>query len=289
MACLACTPYGVDLDESVTPEDASDDPGEPTVEDLEPIYTLLPDDDREDPVETQIGRRCAADIGAPDQAVEITDPDADPEIGTLAVEHSGKVLALPLRETSFDTVVVGTVAETTVTQVFTNPFEEPIEAVYMFPLHERAAVDDYRLQIGALEVRGVMQTLDDARQTYADAKSKGHTAGLLEQQRPNIFTQHVANIPPGESVEVAMHVIQPLAQDHGVYKLVLPTVVGPRYIPGRPDGRGGTDVVPDAAKVTAPMIPEGFTSCASVEVSVAIESGLRPRALRSSFHAIDIE
>ncbi|MCA9701640.1 MAG: VWA domain-containing protein, partial [Myxococcales bacterium] len=154
---------------------------------------------------------------------------------------------------------------------------------------ERAAVDDYRLQIGALEVRGVMQTLDDARQTYADAKSKGHTAGLLEQQRPNIFTQHVANIPPGESVEVAMHVVQPLAQDHGVYKLVLPTVVGPRYIPGRPNGRGGTDVVPDAAKVTAPMIPEGFTSCASVEVSVAIESGLRPRALRSSFHAIDIE
>ncbi|MCA9696411.1 MAG: VWA domain-containing protein, partial [Myxococcales bacterium] len=158
---------------------------------------------------------------------------------------------------------------------------------------ERAAVDDYWLTIGERTIRGQMKTREDARQTYEDAKENGQAAGLLEQQRPNIFTQNIANIPPGQSIEVSMHIVQPLEQEAGVYSLVLPTVVGPRYIPGAPSSaagtQGGTDQVPDAAKVTAPLIPPGYTTCADLDVKVAIESGIRPRTLRSKFHEIDID
>ncbi|MFO7567220.1 MAG: TonB family protein [Enhygromyxa sp.] len=273
---LACTPYGVEVDESVTPEEA-----EPDDDELEQLPPRLADDDREDPVETHAeDLRCSKD-GKLSEAREISDPKADPETGMLGVHHQGKFLALPLQRSKFDTVVVGTVAEIEVTQVFANPFDEPIEAVYMFPLHERAAVDDYWLTIGERSIRGQMQTREQARQIYEDAKREGKTAGLLEQQRPNIFTQHVANILPGEAVEVSIHVVQPLEQEHGVFSLVLPTVVGPRYIPA--------EGVADANEITAPILPEGAVTCADLEVSVVIESGLRPRALRSTFHAIDIQ
>ncbi|HLT38177.1 MAG TPA: TonB family protein [Enhygromyxa sp.] len=276
---LACTPYGVEVEDSVTPEQDQDE------SELEDVYQRLPDDDREAPVEAHAeDPRCWKD-GKPSEAWEIADPNADPETGTLKVQHNGKLLALPLQHSKFDTVVVGTVAETEVTQIFANPFDEPIEAIYMFPLHERAAVDDYWLTIGARSIRGQMQTRDQARETYENAKREGKATGLLEQQRPNIFTQHVANIPPGQTIEVSMHVVQPLEQDHGVYSLVLPTVVGPRYIPKQAADRKS---VIDAGKITAPIIPEGYTTCADLDISVAIESGLRPRALRSQFHAIDI-
>lgn len=275
---LACTPWGVEPLESVAP----DEPQQREELELEVVYPWLPerDDDREDPVEA-IGEdpRCWKD-GKPSEAWTIADAQAVPETGTLTVPHRGKLLALPLQHTKFETVVVGTVAETSVTQLFANPFDRPIEAVYMFPLHERAAVDDYQLTIGATTIRGQIETREQARRIYERAKQDGHTAGLLEQQRPNVFTQHVANIAPGESVEVTLHVVQPLEQDNGVFSLVLPTVVGPRYSPSS---------VRDADKISAPRIPEGYVSCADLEVSVAIESGLRPRALRSKFHAVDIQ
>jgi Ca-activated chloride channel family protein len=104
--------------------------------------------------------------------------------------------------------------------------------------------------------------------------------GLLEQERPNIFTQQVANIPPGEAIEVSLHFVTTLEQDAGTYSLVLPTVVGQRYIP---------DGVADASRIAPPRLPEGHTTCAELDVRVTLEPGLRPRGLRSSFHTIDIQ
>ena len=280
LALLGCTPYGNELDDTlVAPSDEEIEAIE--ADTLEPIYEPLPDDDEPGAlVVDESDPRCSGDPPS-DQAWELDDPQARPQGGQLEVHKEGKVLALPLRKTRFDTVVVGTVAETEVVQVFTNPFDEAIEAIYMFPLHEHAAVDDYWLTIGDRTIRGQMKTREDARATYEDAKREGRAAGLLEQERPNIFTQNVANIPPGESIEVSVHLVQPLEQSKGNYSLVLPTVVGPRFIPG-------ADAVPDASRVTAPILPDGAVTCAELEVSVAIETGMRARGLRSRFHDIDI-
>jgi Ca-activated chloride channel family protein len=221
---------------------------------LEDTSQPWPDDEREDPVEPapEHALLCSKDV-SPSEARELEDPQAAGEAGVMATRRRGKWLALPLQHTSFDTVVVGTVAETTVIQTFANPFDRPIEVVYAFPLPERAAVDQYRLVVGDRSIRGEMQTRERACDRYEAAKRHGHVAGLLEQERPNNFTQQVANIPPGESIEVSLHFVSTLEQHEGTYSLALPT------------------------------------ACAQTDVRVTLEPGLRPRSLRSSFHAIDIQ
>ena len=235
--------------------------------------------------------KCAR--GVKPSAATPVDPAVDPETGEMRVQQGDRVLALPLSEVAFDTIVLGTVADTEVRQVFENPFDEPIEAVYVFPLPHDAAIDDYAIEIGDRTITGVMKTRADARKTYETARAAGHRAGLLEQERPNIFTQSVANIPPGESITVVMHMVGPLAQDRGHFELALPTVVGPRFIPGTPIGYSGggtspdTDKVPDASKITPPALPEGYVGCAELSVTVEIDAGASIDVLASKHHAID--
>lgn len=260
---LGCTPTGD------TPELLEDEVEPPAVLDndqLTPSVDLMGD------------RRCMPDVH-PSALAPVHD-ESEPGPGSLRFrDTAGKWLELPLKSTSFDTIVTGTVAETEIVQVFGNPLDEPIEATYLFPLHERAAVDDYALTIGARTIRGQIKTREQARDAYERAKQAGQTAALLEQQRPNVFTQSVANIAPGETIEVSLHVVQPLDQDDGRYTLALPTVVGPRFSP--PDR--------PTPELAAPLVPEGFTTCAEIDVSVLIDAGMRPRALRSKHHEVEIQ
>lgn len=230
--------------------------------------------------------RCSAD--APPAEATPLDPAEPAQQGRMAVKRGDTWLGLPLRETRYDTVVVGTVAETSVVQVFHNPLPDRLEAIYNFPLPADGAVDDYWIRVGDRETRGVMKRRDEARKTYEAARHAGQTAALLEQHRPNLFAQAVANIPPGATVEVEMHLVQPLHHDDGRYELVLPTVVGPRYIT-RDVTAAGAPVVPDAAKITSPQLAAGVVSCARVDVQVTIESGAPVRDLRSQYHALDVE
>lgn len=226
-------------------------------------------------------------------------PDAAPiqanegwDRSSIRVQTDDGLRELPLQESTYETLVIGTVAETTVTQVFANPFSEPIEAVYAFPLHEHAAVDDYWIHIGERSLHGEIHRREEAKQIYEDAKAQGRRTGLLEQERPNVFTQSVANIAPGESIEVQMHVVQPIAQQAGRGTLSLPTVVGPRFIPGAPTGRVGTggrpdtDEVPDASKITPPVLDPRARGCAPLLITVDIESPYAIGAVASANHSI---
>ncbi|MEZ4385392.1 MAG: VIT domain-containing protein [Nannocystaceae bacterium] len=224
--------------------------------------------------------RCV-DGPAPHDAVAV-DRNQESDGARLLVQRGDAWLAMPLQKTRFDTIVVGTVAETTVTQVFHNPFSETIEALYTFPLADDGAVDDYAITVGTKRIRGEMKRRGEAREIYEKAKAEGKSAGLLEQQRTNIFAQSLANIPPGQSVEVTIHVVQPVHQEKGRMELALPTVVGERYI--------SAEGAPHAASLSAPARPAGAVSCADLEVSVAIEAGdLGIQGLDSKFHAVDVD
>ena len=294
---VACTPVGapsLDLEypedddfaalEEVVPEDLIDD-----AEGVdEPVADVNADE--------LPSQRCQVQPAAT-EAVPVNDPD-NPAGGRLLTElPNGNIMALPLRNTSFETIVVGTVAETTVTQKFANPLEDPVDVVYTFPLPHDGAVDDYWMQVGKRRIAGEIHRRKDAEEIYEEAKKKGQRAGLLTQERPNIFTQHVANIGPGESIEVSMHVVQPLRPDEGRYELVLPTVVGPRYIPGNPTGDTpsgtgmlpDTDAVADASRITPPILPEGFRSCGDLEIDVSIDAGGPITALSTTSHRIEAE
>src|SRR5205085_3136287 len=114
--------------------------------------------------------------------------------------------------------------------------KEKIEAVYVFPLPHQAAVDEMTMVIGERKIVGLIKRRADARAIYDEALRAGQTAALLEQERPNIFTQSVGNIEPGQEVKIEISYVDTLRYDLGTYEFHFPMVVGPRYIPGTPSG-----------------------------------------------------
>ena len=161
--------------------------------------------------------------------------------GLEAVDRDGVPLGpCPLRHTDVKVEIAGFVSRVVVTQQFENPFSEPIEAVYTFPLSHRAAVDAMWVRIGDRTIRGEIARRAEAREIYERAREKGQIAALLDQERPNIFTQHLANLMPGASVEVEIHYVETLEFEAGAFEFSFPTVVGPRFIPGQPVGRTET-------------------------------------------------
>src|SRR6516162_6558473 len=198
----------------------------------------------------------------PAQSTSAASDQSAGSLGIIGKDGSVKSTC-PLRHTEVRGAISGFLARVTVTQIFENTASQKIEAIYTFPLPDNAAVDDMTIQIGNRTVRGVIRKREEARAIYEQAKRTGHVAALLDQERPNIFTQSVANILPGEQVTVTISYLQTLDYEAGAYQFVFPMVVGPRYIPGQPIGKraGGwapdTDKVPDASQITPHVTPPG--------------------------------
>ncbi|MBX3277739.1 MAG: VWA domain-containing protein [Acidobacteria bacterium] len=198
----------------------------------------------------------------------------------------------PLKHTDVKAQVSGSLARVTVTQQFTNPLNESIEAVYAFPLPSTAAVDDMTMVIGERRVRGSIKRREEARAIYEAARNSGRTAALLDQERPNIFTQSVANILPGAEIKIEISYVEVMKYEEGSYEFVFPMVVGPRYIPGAPTGKqaGGwapdTDRVPDASRITPPVARERAGHDLSLQMEV--EAGVPIDSIASGSHEVDL-
>src|SRR5215813_14926439 len=163
----------------------------------------------------------------------------------FAVTKKGVELgACPLKHTSVKTDISGFLARVRVVQEFENSFDQPIEAVYTFPLSQNGAVDDMTMKIGGRTISGKIMKKEEARATYEAAKAQGKTASLLDQERPNIFTQAVANIMPGDKVVIEISYVETLKYEDGAYEFVFPMTVAPRYNPAS---------VKDAEKISPPV------------------------------------
>jgi Ca-activated chloride channel family protein len=185
-------------------------------------------------------------------------------------------------------VVTGIVARTRVRQEFTNPGSAWTEGVYVFPLPEDAAVDHLRMWIGERVVEGVIKEKAAAKAQYEEAKRAGQRASLVEQERPNIFTTSVANIPPGAAITVEIEYQHALRYDGGQFRLRFPMVVGPRYIPGNAapssDSSGwapDTDQVPDASRITPPVAHPSRGAINPVSLLIELDPGTPPALLES--------
>jgi Ca-activated chloride channel homolog len=149
----------------------------------------------------------------------------------FATGADGLYVPAPALTTDVDVRVTGLIARTRVTQRFANRGAGWVEGIYVFPLPETAAVDTLRLVVGDRVIEGEIREREQARQAYEAAKSAGVKASLVEQHRPNLFTTAVANIGPGEEVEVAIELQQTVDFDSGQFHLRFPTVVTPRFSP----------------------------------------------------------
>ena len=227
----------------------------------------------------------------------------------IALDREGQPRGLnPLQQTDVNVQISGFIGRTQVTQRFGNPFKDKIEAIYTFPLPNRAAVNDMTLTVGDRVVKGKIKRREEALAIYEAARSGGRVASLLDQERPNIFTQAVANVLPGEQVTVTINYVEILTYVDGGYELVFPMVVGPRYIPGQKTGGltntfhrpqpptprlgGGwsyaTDAVPDAARISPPITPPGTRAGHDITITVTLDSGVPLKSLQSVTHAIDV-
>ena len=219
------------------------------------------------------------------------------ESGTLLFlsENRNHYLRAPLLETSVEIAVQGMVARTVVEQQFSNNSTEWIEGVYAFPLPDTATVDELTLITGTSRIDGVVQPRKKARATYTAAKVVGKKASLLEQQRANLFTTKVANIPPGETMTVRISFQSTVRFVDGQFDLYFPLTITPRYIPAANyaytddhltsnANTGWTTVadLEDAANITPPM-----TDIASpVSISVTLDTGLSDLTVISNTHDI---
>jgi Ca-activated chloride channel homolog len=136
---------------------------------------------------------------------------------------------LPLSKTRVDVVIAGVIASVKVTQTWTNRGTRPINARYIFPASTRAAVHGLTMTIGDKLIRAKIERREKARAKYEAAKREGKSAALLEQQRPNVFSMNLANVMPGDVIDVELEYTELLVPSDGVYEFVYPTVVGPRY------------------------------------------------------------
>ncbi len=162
-----------------------------------------------------------------------------PGSGAMLAKVEEKEIPLPLKHTDVKGQISGYIATVEVTQQFENPYSEKIEAVYVFPLPQNAAVNEFIMVIGERKIRGIIRERQEAEQIYAEARRQGYVASLLTQERPNIFTQKVANIEPGKAIDVNIKYFNTLAYADGWYEFVFPMVVGPRFNPpGSTDGVG---------------------------------------------------
>jgi len=184
-------------------------------------------------------------------------------------KHTGELC--PLKHTDVRATVSGPLARVNVTQDFENNTPDKIEAIYTFPLPHNAAVDDMTLTVGSRTIRGLIKRRDEARKIYEDAKNRGNVAALLDQEKPNIFTQSVANIEPGAKVRVTISYVETLPYEEGAYEFVFPMTVGPRYKPSTPN-----------PKYAPPSVRAGH----DLSLRVEIDAGVPLQALTSKSHEI---
>ncbi|WP_373536403.1 VIT domain-containing protein [Microcoleus sp.] len=211
--------------------------------------------------------------------VEARSPETRCHVGGLFVktQNTAREQVFPLKKTEVKAKIAGNISRVEVVQKFENPFPESLEAVYVFPLPDEAAVDDMEIKIGDRIIKGDIKRRDEALEIYQKARQEGRTAGLLEQERSNIFTQSLANIKPGEKIEVTIRYTESLKFVGGDYEFVFPTVVGPRYV-----SRNTTD--PD--RINPPVLTPGTRSGHDIAVEVEIDAGVAIGDVRSTSHQI---
>jgi len=217
----------------------------------------------------------------------------------LRLASGGVSVDAPMLKTDVKMAISGMMARVSVQQKFKNIGGEWVEGIYVFPLPEEAAVDRMRLRIGERIIEGEIKEKAEARRTYEKAKREGKRASLLRQERPNIFTTAVANIGPGEEVVVEIEYQQNLHYDQGQFRIRFPLVVAPRYIPGTPvlqDEIKGfqttgwakdTDQVPDASKITPPVVDPSHGKINQVSIQVDLNAGFPLAQVISSYHKMD--
>jgi Ca-activated chloride channel homolog len=196
------------------------------------------------------------------------------------VQGDPKLDRLPLKDTRVQIDVSGVIADMKVLQTYRNEGSRPINASYVFPASTRAAVYAMRMRIGDQVVFAKIKEREKAKQEFDKAKQEGKSASLLEQNRPNVFSMSLANVMPGDQVEVELRYTELLTPTDGVYEVVFPTVVGPRYSSEQESSSK------EGSTVKIPYLHQGDKPANTLRLSARISAGVPIRDLTCASHQI---
>jgi Ca-activated chloride channel family protein len=199
----------------------------------------------------------------------------------FVVQGDADVDHLPLKDTRVEIAVSGVIADVKVLQTYRNEGSRPINASYLFPASTRAAVYAMRMRIGDQVIVAKIKEREAAKREFDAAKQQGKSASLLEQQRPNVFSMSLANVMPGEQIEIELRYTELLTPTNGIYEVVFPTVVGPRYS-SQPEGSA-----PKQDRwVKSPYLHQGNKPSSALHISARISAGVPIQDLSCVSHQI---
>lgn len=217
----------------------------------------------------------------------------------LKGKEPGKFVEAPALATDVDIEVTGPIGRTRVTQRFENPSDGWVEGVYVFPLPDNAAVDTLKMVIGDKVIEGEIKPKVEARRIYEEARDAGQRASLVEQERPNLFTNSVANIGPGETVIIQIEYQETIRQSNSTFSLRFPMVVAPRYNPqptvvhtvdmNNRNGWGVVDPVPDRDRIEPPVQHPDDGPTNPVSLTLSLDAGFEIDRIISHHHDVRIE
>jgi Ca-activated chloride channel family protein len=246
------------------------------------------------------------------RAVSANEP-ASPGAGQIFFEEANgrRSEALHL-ESNARFRISGFIAHVELTQQFRNQTDDWQEAIYMLPMNETAAVNQMEIRIGERVIKGVIKEKTEARKTYNTAKTQGKKAALVEQSRPNLFQQAVANIAPGETIRVKLSYVQTVDYDNGEFGFRFPMTLTPRFIPPgtltgppgfidsseedepqqlSPNTKGwalSTEAVPDAHLITPRMTSAVGELTNPIAIEIELDPGLELQEIGSPYHNISV-
>ena len=244
---------------------------------------------------------------SPTQAAELQSASfikpGDARSGSLLLKNGDNTYADATRlGIDVDLTVSGPTIRARVTQLFRNPTKDWMEATYVYPLPEGGAVDALKMVVGDRVIVGDIKERQQARVIYEQARQNGQKAALTEQERPNIFTNSVANIGPGETVLVQIEYQEPVHQSGNEFSLRVPMVVGPRYNPApvvqsvdlRDDGSGSgtstSDPVPDRDRISSRVLdPAENAPVNPTSITIRLQAGFPLGEVKSQYHQVKIE
>ena len=216
--------------------------------------------------------------------------------GSLLLAQQGEkgvYASAPVVKTDVSMDIAGMLAHVKVEQQFTNPTAQWQEGIYVFPLPDDSAVDRLRMKIGERIIEGKIKEKGKARRHYEKAKREGKKAALVEQQRPNMFTNSVANIGPGESITVTIHYQQRLVYVDGEFSLRFPMIVNPRYTPKSNEtmdfNRDGWGGVLARGETSISMNEYSDVPASPVTIHIKLDAGLPLTSISSLYHKIDTQ
>ncbi|CAL8143672.1 unnamed protein product [Orchesella dallaii] len=189
---------------------------------------------------------------------------------------------IPLISVDVNASIVHAVAQVEVTQVYVNKEEQPIEAIYFFPLNPDGAVTHFQAELEGCVIKGIVKAHEEAKEEYEKAIENKTTALLGEETKADIFKVRVGYLKPGSQVKVIIGYVTEVKNEPGTnaIRFYIPTTVAPRYVsPSEKDEKAE-----DIRKMTY-----SDTSPAPLTLKVAVSLQDDIKSIESPTHSIKVE